>query len=219
MRARELLVYFLTASGCAVHPPDAGEPEPPLDMAYDAARMRFDAGHRDLGPRDLSPPAIADLDVVWDFSGANRDAHKCGPGVDTPALEGDTHVPAGTAVSYANNPPHSGSHWPNPMPWGSYDPALAREYWVHNLEHGGIVLAYNCPGGCAAEVDQLKAIRNGLKPDYYNAVRVIVTPDATMPRKFAALSWGWRWQSDTLDADLVRCFIAARYDQAPESLP
>src|SRR5690242_14376423 len=73
----------------------------------------------------------------------------CGPGIDAPANEGHLHVTPGTKVDYGANPPTSGSHWPYwRTPWDMYTTQVPREKWVHNLEHGGIVLLYNCPTGC-----------------------------------------------------------------------
>jgi hypothetical protein len=40
-----------------------------------------------------------------------------------------------------------------------------------------------------------------------------------MPHKVAAVAWGWRWQGDAVDMPAMRCFIDARYDRAPESIP
>jgi hypothetical protein len=144
----------------------------------------------------------------------------CGPGVDSPPFEGAQHVAEPTPVHYNANPPASGSHWPMwQEPWGDYPMELPRERWVHNLEHGGVVLLYNCPSGCEDVHQALIAIRNGRQPDQYNAVRILVTPDSVMPHKVAAVAWLWRWQGDTVDANAINCFINARYDRAPESLP
>jgi hypothetical protein len=144
----------------------------------------------------------------------------CGE-VDSPADEGATHVPEGTVVQYKANPPATGSHWPAwDMTWGNYvNPPLPPMRWLHNLEHGGVVLLYNCPSGCASEVAALTAIKNGLRPDKFNAIRVIITPYPGMPRKFAAVAWKWRWLGDSVDENAIKCFIATRYDRAPESTP
>ena len=144
----------------------------------------------------------------------------CGPGIDAPNYEGATHVAEGSTVNYCENPPASGNHYPVwLMDWGLHPENVPRERWVHNLEHGGIVLLYNCPSDCPDVVAQLTALRNSLQPDRYNEVRVIITADHTMPKKLAALAWGWRWQGDTLDVPTVKCFIADRYDHGPESIP
>lgn len=144
----------------------------------------------------------------------------CGPGVDAPPLESAYHVDEPTPVSYAANPPASGPHWPMwQEPWGAYPGGLPRERWMHNLEHGGVVLAYNCPSGCDDVVAALTTLRDATPPDQYNEQRILIVPDAQMPHRVAAIAWGWRWQGDAVDSATVRCFIDARYDRAPESIP
>ncbi|HZS41198.1 MAG TPA: DUF3105 domain-containing protein [Polyangia bacterium] len=144
----------------------------------------------------------------------------CGRGIDSPPDEGRTHVPIGSTVNYVANPPASGNHYPVWWtPWGLTTQLVQREYWVHNLEHGGIVLLYNCPSGCTDVVDQLVAIRNGTPPDQFNEQRILITADGKMPHKVAALAWDWRWQGDSVDAAAINCFIKARYDHGLESIP
>jgi hypothetical protein len=169
------------------------------------------------GGASLSPGATCD--------GGPACAFMCSPAVDAPPIEGNTHVAEGSTITYKANPPSSGNHypiWQEPYavyPNASHPDLVQRGYWVHNLEHGAIVLLYNCPSGCDADVQALTALRNGTPPDRFNTVRVLVTPDPLVPHRFAALAWGWRWQGDAVDADAIRCFIGARYDRAPESTP
>jgi hypothetical protein len=141
----------------------------------------------------------------------------CGSGIDQRPIEGQTHVDPPATVSYRDNPPASGNHYPVPAPWGMG--TYQREQWVHNLEHGGIVLLYKCPTACDAEVLQLLNLRAARHVDQFNEVRILITPDSAMPHKFAAIAWGWRWQGDAIDAAELNCFIDARYDKAPESIP
>ena len=144
----------------------------------------------------------------------------CGPGIDAPANEGQLHVPEPTMVSYRANPPASGPHWPMwQEPWQPYPDGLPRERWVHNLEHGGVVLAYNCPDGCDDVIGELTTLWQSTPPDRFNEQRLLVVPDGAMPHRVAAIAWGWRWQGETVDTPTVRCFIDARYDRAPESIP
>jgi hypothetical protein len=169
-------------------------------------------------------PSSFDLGVPgqYDDGGALQDggAFACGPGIDSPEYEGAQHVPEGTHVDYRANPPASGNHWPQwAEPWGAYPDGLPRERWMHNLEHGGVVLLYNCPDGCADVVAQLTALRDGTPPDRYQQQRLLIVPDREMPMKVAAVAWKWRWQGESVDVPTVRCFIEERYDQAPESIP
>ena len=53
--------------------------------------------------------------------------------------EGWVHVVEGSQVTYRHNPPASGPHYPVWARYQSYTSAVARPYWVHNVEHGAIV--------------------------------------------------------------------------------
>jgi len=144
----------------------------------------------------------------------------CGPGVDAPTLVPGVHVAEPTMITYDQNPPSSGPHWPVwQEPWGPYPAGLPRERWVHNLEHGGVVLAYNCPDGCDDVIAALTSLWQSTPPDQFNEQRLLVLPDGAMPHRVAAIAWGWRWQGETVDTAAIRCFIDARYDRAPESIP
>jgi hypothetical protein len=90
---------------------------------------------------------------------------------------------------------------------------------MHNLEHGGVALLYNCPTGCDDVIGALTTLYQSTLPDQFNEQRILIVPDAQMPHRVAAVAWGWRWQGDAVDAPTMRCFIDARYDRAPESIP
>jgi len=157
---------------------------------------------------------------IYACDGGADCAYVCSPAVDTPPVEGFNHVEAGTTVNYRANPPASGNHWPYwKQPWGAFPDGVPREQWMHNLEHGGIVLLYNCPSGCQDVVDQLTALMLSQPPDKFNEVRMLLVPDGKMPHKVAAVAWGWRWQGDVVDKTALQCFINARYDRGRESIP
>jgi hypothetical protein len=175
-----------------------------------------------------------------------NDPRTCSSDVRAVPDEGATHVPFNTPVTYESNPPASGSHWPSPATWGVYvDPPIPREQYVHNLEHGGIVLAWNCPGAgtwdmgggsddagssgdggtytnpCPEISAALKELREELKPDKWGVIRVLVTRDPLLPPgvKVAAIAWDWLWTGDTVDKTVLRCFRDARYGKGPEDAP
>lgn len=54
------------------------------------------------------------------------------------------HVPEGTRVDYNSNPPTSGPHYESFYPAGFYEEILTDEKLVHNLEHGFVIVSYNC---------------------------------------------------------------------------
>ena len=169
-----------------------------------------------------------------DFADQGPDARRCGPGVVVVPGEGASHVPFGTAVMYQHNPPASGNHWAEKADWGAYAQLVPREQWVHNLEHGGIVLLYNCPGGpradagisdggaawpCPEITTPLRALRDERKNDKWGVVRVLVSADPLAPRRVSAVAWGWVYQADSVDEKALRCFIEARYGRGPEDAP
>src|SRR4029450_6083529 len=50
------------------------------------------------------------------------------------------HVAEGSVITYRNNPPASGPHYPVWLRWQEYSTPMARGYWVHNLEPARIVV-------------------------------------------------------------------------------
>lgn len=57
---------------------------------------------------------------------------------------GRDHVPVGTSVQYNSNPPTSGPHFSQWTKRGVYDQPIEDGYLIHSLEHGYIVVSYNC---------------------------------------------------------------------------
>ena len=92
---------------------------------------------------------------------------------------------------YNSRPPSSGPHLGNLANWGESDLQIPPELYVHNLEDGGIVLAYSCGTGCADLVDGLRQTledfggRNLILMPYQD----IVDPDGVAYRA-AAVAWG-----------------------------
>jgi hypothetical protein len=169
-------------------------------------------GCGDDGDGDRSGKRTAAID---DLAGGS-----CEIEVALPPIEGKGHVPVCTPVTYGTRPPSSGSHygsWPvfrvydQPVPWG---------FLVHGLEHGAVVIAYNCPDGCAEDVEKLKALYAAVPPrPRCPRPPVIVTPDPTLDVPFAASAWGATLRARCLDADRITAFIQSRADRGPEFFP
>ena len=56
-------------------------------------------------------------------------------------LSDSSYGPAG--VCYNSNPPTSGPHASNPMPFKVLDNPAPKENLVHDMEHGGVIVWYN----------------------------------------------------------------------------
>jgi hypothetical protein len=93
-----------------------------------------DAGH----PRSDASVDRATLDASF------RPDAACEVLIDTPPLLDGPHVAIGTDVTYSSNPPSSGPHYPIWAAFQEFATPVDRRYYVHDLEHGAIVLLYNC---------------------------------------------------------------------------
>lgn len=58
--------------------------------------------------------------------------------------KGRTHVEIGTQVDYHTVPPTSGPHYAQWTKWGVYDIPKDDRNLVHALEHGYVIMSYNC---------------------------------------------------------------------------
>jgi Protein of unknown function (DUF3105) len=111
--------------------------------------------------------------------------------------------------TYDGKPPTGGNHSGCWGSWGVHTTPLQPERFVHNLEHGGIVLTYNCPDGCSKELRWMQefALTNDL---------VVLTEYPDLTSRFGISAWNARAYSDCLSPDFVRDFYARRVDLAPE---
>ncbi len=128
------------------------------------------------------------------------------------------HVPIGTTVSYGANPPAGGDHYPYWATWGIHADTVPAEYFVHNEEHGGLILLYNCPSGCPGIVDTLTEIVNAQPADPLCAGsgvtnRMVMTPDPNILGPVAAAAWGWTYNEfdDCVDVASLQDFIDQHY--------
>jgi hypothetical protein len=58
--------------------------------------------------------------------------------------EGREHIDIGTEMTYGTNPPTSGNHYAQWTKWGVYDAPKDDRNLLHSLEHGYVILSYNC---------------------------------------------------------------------------
>lgn len=133
-----------------------------------------------------------------------------------------THVNQGTPVTYNHNPPTSGCHYnlgygDAPVQAGAYDQPVDPPYWVHNLEHGYIIVLYNCPSGCSNEFNQLHSWYKSLSPSPgVPYARALVMPYTNMNVPFAAIAWDWYDPMPTFSLDEVKKFYANHENNAAE---
>lgn len=121
-----------------------------------------------------------------------------------PPMASRAHVNSIRGIRYDSNPPSSGPHCPAPGRYGVYETSdpLRRCNWIHNLEHGAIVLLYNCPQGCPDVVADLLDVMKqaGADPDCGASKRLVLTPDPELDVPVAAAAWGYTWKGCLNDA-------------------
>jgi hypothetical protein len=147
----------------------------------------------------------------------------CNGRLTTERDTGAAHVPVGSQIEWTNNPPTSGTHFQIWAAWDRQYAALDRGYYVHNAEHGGIILLYRCDAGCPEVVDSLLAAARAMPADSScsGAVtkRVIVTGDPLLPDdvQVAAVAWNHAYTASCYDP-YVETFAREHYARAPEDL-
>ena len=140
-------------------------------------------------------------------------------GTQEPVLAAE-HITPPQKGNYNTVPPTSGQHWNQaglaPAAWGIKDATLPNEVTTHNLEHGGVVIAYN--NLTPTETDQLKGIVRTLMNGTYR--KIILEPyPALTDAKIALTSWGWLLKLSNVDQIQVVQFTRAHYSDpnfAPE---
>jgi hypothetical protein len=152
----------------------------------------------------------------------------CPVEIDSPPLLPASHVDIGSTIVWNSNPPSSGPHYPIWAAYQAYTTPVPRGYYVHDLEHGGIVFLYNCAlfdADCPALVRALQSVSDGLTDDPLciadgNGVRVrtVITPDPLITAPVAAAAWGWVYKAQCADLPTLRAFAVEHYGHGPEDI-
>ena len=97
-------------------------------------------------------------------------------------------------------------------PWGMYDQPIPKEYQVHNLEDGGVLLQYSCPKGCPDLIKKLQALlvkykkRADTEKKY---LHLVIAPYPLMDSRLALTAWTRLAKLDDFDEALIDRFIEA----------
>jgi hypothetical protein len=146
---------------------------------------------------------------------------------------GTEHQALGSFVRYAVCPPASGKHYnaqgEGPVPAGVYGPddQATPQGWIHNLEHGGVVVLYRCEAGDSA----CGGAQQSALADFYatfpnspicnlpaSATTVVARFDE-MAWPYAALLWGQVLPMETFDPQVVRDYFSQQGERTnPEGL-
>ena len=157
----------------------------------------------------------------------------CGPSADpvVAALgiashpdQGANHTVVCDAVTYGSRPPSSGTHYPVWPAYKTYPAPIPWGFLVHGLEHGGLVVVYNCPAGCASEVAAAQAwidalpLESSAEACAGDPPRVILAPDPTLDVRWAASAWTWTLRACAFDPTMFQTFFDAHYGHGLEAV-
>jgi cytoskeletal protein RodZ len=143
------------------------------------------------------------------------------------ADEGRTHVDPSTTPSYKFYPPASGPHYSAqgiaPVPWQTIA-RLQEGQYIHNLEHGGIAILYDCPSGadCTTLKNSLENYVKNLAPvePQFKEVKVVLSPYSRgMQKKVALVAWDYIEFLDGYNQAEITRFYENHVNQAPEQIP
>lgn len=131
--------------------------------------------------------------------------------------EGRGHVPEGSAITYKSYPPASGPHYPSPTKADFYSNPVPEGTFVHNLEHGYIVILYK-PSVDQATKQQLQQAVQDFPKSKFGTIKLIVAPYDKMDTPITALAWDWKLPLETFDRAQLEQFYRAHVDRGPEDL-
>ena len=136
------------------------------------------------------------------------------------AEQGTDHItPGQDHLPYNSVPATSGWMLGQPLapaPWGVHSEVLEDEVLVHNLEHGGIGIHYDCPDGCDELVQQLSEL---VTTAANRGGKVIMSPYPGMDSTISLTAWTFIDRLDAFDEDRIRDFVNSHESSpnAPEA--
>ena len=159
------------------------------------------------------------LPMLGDLGGSSDKAPD-GPGKRIES-DGKDHIEEGAEhPPYRTVPAASGWHYPQPLApvsWGIHTEFIPEEKRIHNLEHGGISIAYNCADpasdSCKQLTDSLTDIVNRAREAN---LKVLMSPYPGMPTTIALTAWTFLDAFDEFDKNRINDFIKA-HESSPNA--
>lgn len=141
-------------------------------------------------------------------------------GISHPS-QGGTHIKAGEKhPAYNSDPPSSGWHYNDasaPTPWGVYTQEVPDEVFLHNEEHGGIIITYRPD----LPPSQIKKLQDLFAPPYSNynftPSKAIVTPRSKDTKPIELAAWTRTLSLDKYDENTLIQFYLTNVSKSPEA--
>jgi hypothetical protein len=135
--------------------------------------------------------------------------------------QGGTHILEGAKhPAYNSDPPSSGWHYNDanaPTLWGVYTQQVPDEVFLHNEEHGGVIITYKPD----LPIDQIKKLQALFAPPYSNKnftpSKAIVTPRAKDTHPIELAAWTVTYNLDSYDEAKLMDFYLQHVSHSPEA--
>lgn len=136
--------------------------------------------------------------------------------------QGQSHIKQGEEHKpYNSSPASSGPHYADasaPIDWGVYIKEVPAEVFLHNAEHGGVIVTYNPK---LLPANQVKRLQQLFAPPYSNndfkPNRFILTPRSSNTRAIELASWRYTLSLDRYDEVKLIKFYEQRSNKSPEA--
>ncbi|MDL2363164.1 MAG: DUF3105 domain-containing protein [Patescibacteria group bacterium] len=137
-------------------------------------------------------------------------------------MQGQDHITRGQKhIAYNSQPASSGPHYNDqgaPAPWGAYGQEVPEEVFVHNEEHGGVIITYSPKLLSAENVDKLqKLFTSPYSMPKFSPSKALVTPRDKNTHAIQIASWLYTYNLDNYDATKLKQFYLQHVGNAPEA--
>jgi len=148
--------------------------------------------------------------VAWSIQKANQPI----PG-EAVTIQGQQHIAVGkNHPPYNSDPPTSGWHYDEPARADFYDTSLADEQLVHNLEHGHVIISYDC--GKLADCEEVKAELRDLV-GRFQRWKIVAVARENADAAIALTAWGRIDKLDSYDEGRIVAFVKSWRNRGPEA--
>jgi hypothetical protein len=196
--------------------PDASVGENDIDAATSQPAVSDAAEDSATSPVSTLAPAVSSAVAADPDAGVT-----CLPVVQAVTDEGANHTDEGTAVTYVNNPPASGTHYGRAANYHAYTEAVPRPYWVHNLEHGAVVFLVG-PTATEEQADAMLAAFDQVTDPGCTSIssppRRVLTPDPLLTTAVAVVAWNYTLVADCVNPAAIQAFVNQHIGSGPEGL-
>ncbi len=135
--------------------------------------------------------------------------------------QGQEHIKQGQSHNaYNSDPASSGPHYADsssPAEWGIYTEEVSEEIFIHNEEHGGVIVTYQPD---LLPTDQLKKLQDLFIAPYSNKafspIKFIITPRSKDKHAIELAAWTYTLNLDTYDEATIIKFFNQHAGKAPE---